>query len=135
MKEKINLRQRRVFSDAIKKKAVKDIESGIVSVLAVSREYGVSFQAVYGWLNKYSRHLQTSKTMVVQTESEAYKRKELEEKIQELEAALGRKQLEVEFLNKLIDQGKRELGVDLKKKFFTPPFSGSGSTQESTDTK
>lgn len=135
MKEKFYLRQRRVFSEALKKKAVQDIESCKASVLAVSREYEVSFQAVYSWINKYSRHLQSSKTMVVQMESEGYKSKELEKRVQELEAALGRKQLEIDFLNKLIDQGKEELGVDLKKKFFTPPFNGSGSTKDSTDTK
>ena len=68
-------------------------------------------------------------------DSESYKTKELEKKIQELEAALGRKQMEIDFLNKLIDQGKEELGVDLKKKPFTPPSSGSGSTKGNTDTK
>ena len=135
MEKKFSLRPSRVFSAALKKKAVQDIETGKASVLAVAREYDVSFQAVYGWVKKYSRHLVSSKTMVVQMDSEAYKTKELEKKIQELEAALGRKQLEVDFLNKLIDKGKEELGVDLKKKLFTPPSSGSGSTKDSTDTK
>ena len=135
MEKKFSLRQCRVFSDPLKKKAVRDIEMGKASVLAVAREYDVSFQAVYGWVKKYSRHLVSSKTMVVQMDSEAYKTKELEMKIQELEAALGRKQLEIDFLNKLIDKGKEELGVDLKKKLSTPPSSGSGSTKDSTDTK
>ncbi|HEX6845933.1 MAG TPA: transposase [Chitinophagaceae bacterium] len=135
MKVKFSLRQRRVFSEALKKKAALDIESGKVSVLAVAREYEVTTVNVYRWLKKYSRHLQTSKTMVVQMDSEAYKAKELEKKIRELEAAVGRKQLEIDFLNKLIDQGKEELGVDLKKKFSTPPFSGSGSTNGNTDIK
>lgn len=135
MQEKFNLRQRRIFSEALKKKTVRDIESGKASVLGVSREYEVSFQAVYGWLKKYSRDLQSPKTMVVQMDSEAYKTRELEKKIQELEAALGRKQLEIDFLNKLIDKGKEELGVDLKKKLSTPPSTGSGSTKDSTDTK
>lgn len=133
MKEKFNLRQRRVFSEALKKKVVLHIETGKASVMAIAREYEVTQANVYRWLNKYSRHLQTSKTMVVQMKSEGYKTKELEKRIQELEAALGRKQLEIDFLNKLIDQGKEELGVDLKKKFFTPPFSGSDSTKDSTD--
>jgi len=35
----------------------------------------------------------------------------------------------------LIDVGKEELGVDLKKKFFTPPSTGSEVTKENTDTK
>ena len=68
-------------------------------------------------------------------ESESYKTKELEKRIQELEAALGRKQLEIDFLNKLIDLGKEELGVDLKKKLFTPPFNGSETTNQNTNTK
>lgn len=135
MEKKFSLRPNRVFSDALKKKTVRDIETGKASVLAVAREYDVSFQAVYGWVKKYSRHLVSSKTMVVQMDSEAYKTKELEKKIQELEAALGRKQLEIDFLNKLIDKGKEELGVDLKKKLSTPPSSGSGSTKDSTNTK
>lgn len=135
MKEKSVLRQRRVFSDALKRHLVKQIEAGKVSVCAVAREYDVSGSAIYVWLRKYSRSLQPSKTMVVQMESESFKTKELEEKIKELEAALGRKQLEIDFLNKMIDIGKEELGIDLKKKFSTPPFNGTGSTKGSTDTK
>jgi transposase len=64
--------------------------------------------------------------------SESYKTKELEKKIKELEAALGRKQLEIDFLNKMIEISKDELGIDLKKKFSTPPFSGSDSTKKNT---
>ena len=135
MKQKLSLRQVRFFSEAIKKKTVADIESGKVSVLAVSRELGTSFQTVYNWLNKYSRHLRSSKRIVVEMESEAYKTKELEKRIQELEAALGRKQLEIDFLNKIIEKGEEELGIDLKKKSFTPPFSGSEATGSSMNTK
>jgi transposase-like protein len=133
MKE--NLKQVRVFSEAVRKKAVKDIETGKASVSKVCREFDVSHTSVYRWLNKYSRHLQSGKKLVLQMDSEAYKSKELEKRIQELEAALGRKQLEVDFLNRLIDQGKEELGVDLKKKSFTPPSGGSKETKDSTDTK
>lgn len=125
----------RTFSDAIKKKVVKDIEDGKVSVLAASKELGVCFQTVYHWLNKYSRHLQSSKRIVIEMESEAYKTKQLEKRILELEAALGRKQLEVDFLNKMIELGKEELGVDLKKNFSTPPFTGTEQKNNSTDTK
>ena len=134
MNQQINSGQRRVFSEALKKKIVRDIETRRISVLNVAREYDVSFQAVYGWLKKYSRHLKSTKTLVVQMESEGYKTKELEKRIKELEAALGRKQLEVDFLNKMIELGKEELGIDLKKKFLTQSFSGSDSTKGSTAT-
>ena len=132
---KTGLKQVRRFSEDLKKKVVKDIEKGKVSVLAASREYDVSFQTVYRWLNQYSRHLQSSKRLVLEMESEGYKTRELQKRIQELEAALGRKQLEVDFLNKMIEIGKEELGVDLKKKFSTPPSYGSGTTKPPADTK
>lgn len=135
MKSKLSLRQVRIFSDPLKKQAVHDIESGKMSVLSVSREYQVSLQSVYGWLNKYSRHLQTSRRIVVEMNSEKSMSKELEKRIMELEAALGRKQLEIDYLNKMIEIGSEEVGVDLKKKFGTPPSSGSGFTQGNTDTK
>lgn len=135
MKSDVKLGQARIFSEPLKKKAVRDIESGKASVLAVSREYQVSTQAVYGWLNKYSRHLQSSKRIVVEMESESYKSRELEKRIKELEAALGRKQLEVDYLNKMIEIGSKEAGIDFKKNFGTPPSSGSGFTKDSTGTK
>jgi hypothetical protein len=72
------------------------------------------------WLNKYSRHLQSGKSLVIQIESEQYRSKELEKKVAELEAAVGRKQIEIDFLNKLIEIVGDELKVDLKKNFCTP---------------
>jgi len=132
---KKQLRIPRVFSDALKRTIVQDIEAGRVAVTQVAEEYSVSRSSVYLWLNKYSRHLQTGQKLVLQMDSESYKSKELQQRVQELEAALGRKQLEVDFLNQLIEHGKKELGVDLKKKFFTPPSAGSAPTKGSTGTK
>src|SRR5204863_7391857 len=111
------------------KKAVKDIEECKVNVLGVSREYGVSQQSVYNWLKKYSAHLHPSTTLVVQMESEQYRSKELEKKVSELEAALGRKQMEIEYLNKLIEIAGKDLGIDLKKNISMPASVGTGKTK------
>jgi transposase len=135
MKKTIELRVRRIFSETLKRKIVHDIEKGKASIMRVMGEYDVRRQTVYKWLNKYSRHLQSNKTIVIQMDSEAYKTKELENRIKELEAALGRKQLEVDYLNKMIELGKEKLGVDLKKKLEIPPLSGSGPISSNTDTK
>lgn len=135
MAKKISVRQQRFFSEEIKRQVVKDIENGKASVTAASRDLAISLQTVYRWLNRYSRHLQSSKRIVVESKSEAYKTKELEKRIQELEAALGRKQLEIDFLNKMIEKGKEELGIDLKKKSFTPPSTGIDKTSNNMDTK
>lgn len=73
--------------------------------------------------------------MIVELKSEAYRSKELEKKIKDLEAALGRKQLEVEFLNKLIELASDDLGIDIKKKHHTRQSTGSASTQKKGGSK
>ena len=124
-KVRISLRQRRVFSDKLKKKIVKDIEQGKVSVLRVCQEYGVSNSSVYRWLKKISSHLHSSTTLVMQMDSEQYRSKELEKKVAELEAALGRKQLQIDYLNKLIEIAGQDLDIDLKKNTNTTVLHGS----------
>ena len=51
----------------------------------------------------------------MQDKSEAYRTKELEAQIKELQAALGRKQLEVDLLNKIIEKASVAYGSDFKK--------------------
>ena len=126
---KLSLKPRRIFSDKLKKKVVKDIEQGKVNVLGASREYEVSQRAVYNWLKKYSAHLHPSTTLVVQMDSEQYRSKELEKKVAELEAALGRKQMEIDYLNKLIEVASEDIGIDLKKNISTPASAGTGKTK------
>jgi len=134
-KQTRTLGQRRIFSDELKRKIVKDIEHNKASISAVCREYLTSKQTVYNWLNKYSRHLQSGKSLVIQMESEQYRSKELEKRVAELEAAVGRKQMEIDFLNKLIEIAGSELKVDLKKNFCTPRSGGSGSIPGNMGTK
>ena len=53
--------------------------------------------------------------------------------VAELERIVGQKQLEIDFLNKLMEVGSQELGYDLKKSFSNPPSNGSGSTGKATN--
>ena len=134
--KKTQLRQRRLFSEESKKQIVKDIEQGKYTVLQASREHGVAFQTVYQWLYRYSRHLQKNKILVVEEQSEQRMRKDLEQRIKDLEAALGRKQMEIDMLNKLIEIANQEYQTDLKKNISKPSLSGSGSTKGlNTDTQ
>ena len=73
-----NLQSHRIFSEPLKRKIVKDIESGRAKVSAVLREYEVSHTAVYKWLKQYSSELKPSTKVVLQMESEGYKAKEVE---------------------------------------------------------
>lgn len=127
--QKRSLKQVKHFSEAVKRQAVKDIEQGKCTVLEVSRELLVSMQSVYLWVYKYSGYLQKNKVLIVEDKSESYQTKVLEAKLQQAEAALGRKQMELDLLNKLIELAGAELGVDLKKNFSNPASNGSGSTR------
>ncbi len=132
MKEKTRkkeaLRQRRTFSESIRKQVVRDIENGKCSAMEASRELGVSWQTVYTWIYRYSRYLEKNKILVVEEKSEAYRSRQLEEQIKELEAALGRKQMEIDLLNKIIELGNEAYRTDLKKSFVKKRSNGSAST-------
>lgn len=133
IKEKkiIYLRQRRVFSAAIRKNTVNDIERGKCTVNQVSKELGVSSQSVYRWIYQYSRHLIKNRVMVIEDKSESYRSQELEKRVKELEAIVGRKQIELEFLNKIIELANEEFKTDLKKNLQRDHSKGSVSKKGS----
>lgn len=125
------IRQQRVFSEEIKKQVVRDIERGKCSVTQAKEELGVCGQSIYNWIKHYSRYLQSNKRLVVEDKSEAYRTRELEKRIQELEAALGRKQMEIDLLNKVIDLADESYQTDLKKSLSKKVSNGSGSPKGS----
>jgi len=127
---KKSLRPVRQFSEGVKRQTVKDIEQGKCTVLQASRELVVSIQSVYRWVYKYSGYLQKNKKLVVEDKSESYQTKLLEAKLREAEAALGRKQMELDLLNKLIELAGAELHIDLKKNFSSLVSNGTGATRE-----
>lgn len=96
---------------------MKDIENGKASIASVCREFSVSDVSVYNWLHKYSDFLKKGVSLVVEKHSEVYRSKELEKELKEVQAALGKKQLQVEFLEMLIELANKELGTDLKKNY------------------
>lgn len=110
-----SIKPRRIFSETVKRTIVKDIERGKCSVLEASRELTVSDVSIYNWIYKYSLHLKKNRVMVVEDQSESYKSRELEKRILELEAAVGRKQIEIDILNKIIELANAEFDTDLKK--------------------
>ena len=133
-KQKLQIRERRIFSEEIKKKAVKDLTGKRTTIKTLMNEHQVSPQTVYNWLYKYSPYHEQKCTLVVQMKSEEVKNSELRQRLAELERIVGQKQLEIDFLNKLLEIGSGELGFDLKKSFSPPPLNGTGSTKENTGT-
>lgn len=135
MKNKKETPLRRTFSEELKRKIVKDLLAGKASVAGVCREYSVSTTSVYRWLHKYSPHTQKGVRVVLELDSEGYRTKELEQRLRDAEAALGRKQMEVDFLEKMIEIASEEYGIDIKKKPSTGRSTGSGSSKENEGTK
>jgi len=133
-KARLEIRRKRIFSEEFKRTKVKELEAKQVSILQVCKLYEVSRTAVYKWLYKYSPHYQRSTNLVVQMESEEYKTQQLLQRLAELERVVGQKQLEIDFLNKLLEIGSEELGFDLKKDFSTRLSNGTGCNAGATAT-
>ena len=134
VKSKLEIRERRIFSEELKKKAVKELASKRTTIRSLMAEHQVSANTVYRWLYQYSAHHEQKCTLVVQMKSEELMNSELRQRMAELERIVGQKQLEIDFLNKLLEIGSEELGFDLKKSFSPPLLNGTGSAKGSTGT-
>ena len=107
----------RTFSVAFKQEKVKEIENKQITVSQLSRIYKVTRSAVYKWIRLYGNMKIKGERIVVEKESEALKTEKLMKKVSELEQLLGQKQVEVEYLKKVIDFSGEAINMDLKKKF------------------
>jgi len=124
------IRKRRIFSEELKRKAVKEYEKGEMTVLELSKFYEVSGKSVYNWIYKYSNFHKKSIQIVEMEKSSTKKIKELESKIAELERVVGVKQMNIDFLEKMIEIAKSEYDIDIKKNSFTPQLIGSEKTSK-----
>ena len=128
------VRPNRYFSEALKRKKVKEIESNLVSIGEICKEYKVSRTSVYRWIYKYSAMRKKQERQIVESKSDTIKIKQLKERVKELEQIIGQKQILLDFKEKMIETAEEKYGVDIKKKFGSKAWSGSGSTEENTPT-
>lgn len=119
------LQRRRIYSEEFKLQIVKIYESGQRTALELTRDYGLAKQTVYRWIYQYSNYNRKSLQIVEYQDSQTHRVKELEAKVRELEQAVGRKQMNIDFLEKMIDLAKEQFEIDIKKNFETPPSGGS----------
>jgi transposase-like protein len=124
-------RRSRTFSESFKKQKVRDIEQGLVRVSEVCKAYEVSYTAVYNWIQLYGTNRDKKERMIVETQSDTHSLLFLKQKVAELERLLGQKQVLLEFQSKLIDLAEETYGIDIKKKFSSPPSGTSGETGSS----
>lgn len=123
--KKLEIRQRRIFSEEFKKQKVKLLVEKKISISDLCEQYNLSKMTPYRWLYKYSPHYNQGTIQVTQMESEAEKTKYYQGQAAELERLYGQKQIRVEYLEKLVDIASKELGIDLKKTFPMTRLNGS----------
>lgn len=122
----VKINKKRRFSDSFRKQIVSDYEKGLFSVPELEKLHNIGNSLIYRWIYKYSSVNQKNTQIVEMKDSSSKKVKELEKRIKELERAVGVKQLNIDYLEKMIELAKEELGIDIKKNFDTPQSSGSG---------
>lgn len=105
----------RIFSAALKKEKVRLIDQGKVTVKQVSEIYNVSQTAVYNWIKQYST-ISRDERVVVEKVSEALQTQALYKRVRDLEQALGRKQMELDYYKEIVKLVSESEGVDIEKK-------------------
>ena len=125
-----SIRKQRKYSEEFKKRIVADFEKGKYSVPQLERLHGVSNSSIYGWIYKFSTFNEKGFRIVEMKDSSNKKMKELEARVKELESAVGRKQIMIDYLEKMMEVAQEELDIDIKKNFGTPQSTGSEKTRE-----
>ena len=125
----------RTLSEALKRKLIDELDKKVITIGQIIALYGVSRTAVYKWRYLYSVHYQKQTKVVIQMESEAFKVLFLNQRVAELERVIDQKQLEIDYLNKVIDLSSEKYGEDIKKKCGLQPLNGSENTPKHTTTK
>jgi transposase len=121
----------RSFSAEFKRGRVKEYEKGRLTVREICELYNVGTTNVYRWIHKYSSYPRRQIRIVEMADSSTKKIKELHDRIKELERAVGQKQMNIDYLEKMIELAKSQLGVDVKKNFDTSQSIGSKKSQNS----
>jgi len=120
---------RRKYSEDFKLKLVKEYESGKHSVCELEKIYDINNVSIYNWIYKYSTYNKKSIKVVELKDSQMKKLKTLQNRIAELEQALGQKQMNIDYLEKMIELAKEQYDIDIKKNSNTPRSGGSKTTR------
>ena len=113
-------RRRRTFNEEFKRQKVREIISRKATVTEISKAYEVTSAAIYKWIDLYSGKQKPERT-IVESKSDTSKILALQKRIAELERAIGQKQIQLEFKDKMIEIAEEVYKVDIKKKFGTKP--------------
>ena len=123
------IKHKRLYSEAFKLKVVTSYEKGERTVLELVRDYNLVESTIYYWIYRYSAYNKKSIQIVEMKDSQQHKLKALEQKVKELEQAVGRKQMNIDYLEKLIALAETHYDIEIKKNYDTPHSGGSNPTE------
>lgn len=124
------IKRRRKFAEDFKLKLVDDYEAGRFTVSEMAKIYDIREQVIYNWIYKYSKYNKKSIQVVEMKDSQAEKMKQMEARIKELERTVGQKQMNIDYLEKIIDLAKEYYDIDIKKNSDIQPSGGSKITKK-----
>jgi transposase-like protein len=104
----------RYFAPEVRQAIVAEIDAGM-SKAEAARKYQVSQTTVFKWVQLYSPHHTPRVVTVVESASQTSRVKELELELRNAYAAIGRKDCQLVYQDKLFEAAQKELGYDLKK--------------------
>ena len=104
--------ERRIYSEELKHRIVKQIESGELSIAEARRMVGAPKGVIQYWLSEYGRFKPQRNIVEVIMKDD-------KERLQELEKALADAHLKIKIYEELVELAKKEYKIDLKKSFGT----------------
>jgi transposase-like protein len=134
-KTALKLKERRYFSEDFKREKVQEILTQKITICELSVLYNIAQSIIYRWIQTYSPEKEPRVKIHYEMQSEAQKTMFYKERVAELERLIGTKQIEIEYLNRLIEVASEELSVDIKKNFITKLSNGSEKIQTKEHSK
>lgn len=108
-------RRRRRFSEAFRKEQVCLIENGERKISEVCCLYEVKYDSVKKWIAKYGTKDEPGQ-IVIQTQAEVNRIKEMEKQACHYKEVIGEQQLELLYLRECLAVARERLGEDFEKK-------------------
>lgn len=109
---------RKIYAEDLRIHVVEEIESGRMSRVEASREYGVPKCLIKSWLEEYGKFKPKRDIVEVVMKSE-------KDRIAELEKALADAHLKNRLYEEIINLAEEEYNLDLKKSFGTEQCGNS----------
>jgi transposase len=117
-------REKRYFSEDLRRQIVKEIEDGVYGKSEAARVYSVTTVSIYKWLQKYSLKYQKGIVTVIELESESVKRKKLEQQQADSHKIIAAQTVELFFYKQLVEVISAHYDFDFKKNINSMSLDG-----------